>query len=144
MKDALLSLSCFDLLAVINDFTKTPTDRYKKHESAPLKNFLQVYSAIDIQRAMPDVISTVFSSQNRIEFNGEIETILQLIRNEAIDATHSSFGDLEFLHSVVAKALWQYKLDLDPNLEGFAKEFDRIDDKEERLRIISRLKLPKM
>jgi len=140
MKDVLLSLSCFDLLAVISKLTKSSSVRYKEHESEPLKGFLQTYDATDIQREMSDVISSVFSKNNKFVFNSEIRKTLDTIRKEAIEVTHPSFGDLEFLQNIVAKALWQYEIELDPNLEIFAREFDRIDDNEERLRLICRLR----
>jgi hypothetical protein len=76
-------------------------------------------------------------------FAGECQTVIGILFDEALAALKGRALEncegqlrlLAFLQHVFAVALWRYQLPIEPRLEAFAREFDRLDVGSERRRL---------
>jgi hypothetical protein len=134
------SLSWIELLGILCGFIDHAQCKYDIFRSNSLDSFNSEFARADIERSLPDIYALLFCRDRQDHVATEIGDLLETLKRKVRDPQDSLFNEIEFLQQVVSTALWKYGIQIKPALESFAREFDRIDDERERLRIIAELK----
>ena len=61
---------------------------------------------------------------------------LLVVREPLKSTSEEVWKSLEYLHAIVATALWKYHIDIGSELEAIARKYDRLDDASIRARIL--------
>lgn len=128
-----------ELLSILCRLIKSTSSRYYKVQSVEVEKFFLDFALIDIERSEVKIYEYLFKKENQSMLCKEVDSLLESLKDESCSRA-TIFDDIEFLQQIVASALWKYRLPLSPQLEDFARDFDRIDDESERLRVISEFK----
>ncbi|WP_353569913.1 hypothetical protein [Candidatus Albibeggiatoa sp. nov. BB20] len=132
-----------ELLTLLCDFNDHALCKYDSVHSKNLENFKSKFVFIDIEHSIPYIYEQLFSIKYQEDIINELRILLDVLKKDASN-NHPVFSDIEFLQTIISTALWKYEIPIQRELEIFAREFDRIDDPAERLRIISKLKNNKL
>jgi hypothetical protein len=57
------------------------------------------------------------------------------LKNTALGYSNEIFDSLILLQFIFARAMWKYNIDLEPSVEKFTKEYDRLDVFDEKKRL---------
>lgn len=131
------SLSWIELLRILCGFIEHTQCKYDLFRSSSLDDFNSEFTRTDIERSLPEIYALLFDGDRQEHIATEIGGFLEVLKKRVRDPQDSLFNEIEFLQQVVSTALWKYGIQIKPELESFLREFDRIDDEIERLRIIS-------
>lgn len=85
-------------------------------------------------------LQTLEYEANSSEITAKLPLLLELINNQFtlikscldISCADAYFDLLETIQFIAARLLFVYHINLSPSLQKFVKDFDRIDDKDER------------
>ena len=70
-----------------------------------------------------------------MELEKIISELYSEMRGRRFEQCEDIFEALAFIQEILAAALWKYNLCVNPSVEDFARDFDRIDTLAERQRI---------
>ncbi|MFC4820071.1 hypothetical protein [Dokdonella ginsengisoli] len=93
----------------------------------------------DDRRNELNIYKGIFSNKNRSDFESIYLGLRRLIKGKSYDSSHDFLAAMRFLQQVVSVALWKYGLEVGATMEDFAREFDRLDVPEERIRLYESL-----
>lgn len=93
----------------------------------------------DDRRDELSIYRDIFSNKNRSDFESVYLSLRRLIKGKSYDSSHDFLAAMRFLQQVVSVALWKYGLEVGATMEDFAREFDRLDVPEERIRLYESL-----
>ncbi len=89
----------------------------------------------DDSRNERDVSAALFSEDCRPYVEGFFLDMLKELKALPYERSSDVLNGLAILQEIVASALWKHRCAVGPHLESFAREFDRLDRAEERLRL---------
>ena len=138
INEEILKLSWIELLSVIGSLTANSQIRYELSFSKSVEELFSEFQKTDIERALPQIYAIFFSDTHQEKFTQEIDELLRKLKQDGLDCRDSIFDDIEWMQRIVAMALWRYELSLKPELENFAREFERVDDEWTRNFLISK------
>ncbi len=138
MKDfneQLSELSLSDLLALSTLRVEHKPCRYDLLKSDMSRRVLDGLPAGGGGGGLAEIFSEIFRLDRQPEVVSEVDRLLDDL-SKSVSSEQSIFDDLEYLQILASSALWKYQIELCPELERFARDFDRIDDWRERARIL--------
>ena len=134
-KNELQKLSWQELYLLVVDIF-FPVAPREKDDSQFIQQFKSDFKKEDIQRNAVSIFGELFLENNQKKISRKIEDIIYVLNNSVDSLEDPLFDEIETLQQVISMAIWKYKMPLRDDLEQFAREYDRIDDERERLRLI--------
>jgi hypothetical protein len=134
ISEELGKLETKDLLILLTRHIKHKKCNYDLTASEQLLDFLSQHSEIDIRRSLQCTYIEIFRREEYLVV--ELSNLMNILKYEAKESDHYIFNDIEFFQQVVSTALWKYNLPIHEQLENFAREFDRIDDENMKIKIL--------
>lgn len=89
----------------------------------------------DFAHNEPDMYRELFSPRCEGYFSDLFEKLSAAMRGLERERSEDILFGLEFVQNSGATALWKFNLELRTELEAFVRDFDRLDDSEERERL---------
>jgi hypothetical protein len=89
----------------------------------------------DDSRNERDIYISLFSEDCRPFVEGLVLDMSKELSALPYERSADVLSSLALVQEMIATALWKYKCAVGPRLESFAREFDRLDRDEERLRL---------
>jgi hypothetical protein len=91
--------------------------------------------SVDDSRNERDIYVSLFSEDCRPFVEGLFLDMSKELSALPYERSADVLSSLALVQEMIATALWKYKCAVGPRLESFAREFDRLDRDEERLRL---------
>ncbi|MGQ0595704.1 hypothetical protein [Aquabacterium sp.] len=88
-----------------------------------------------LQVGIDAAYSDLFNGVGRVEVEGLYDELRGALIGKSFEQCADILDGLSFLQELVAMALWKYQVDVGERLEGFARNFDRLDVQDERRRL---------
>lgn len=107
--------------------------------SAAIETYLAIQVprliTLDDHRNEPDTYEKLFSPECRWYVEKMYSVMMGKLKIYSYQECGESLEALAVLQEIISIALWKYRKDVGDQLERFAREFDRLDVREERRRL---------
>jgi hypothetical protein len=128
-------LTFLELLALVCQLQQN-NSHYCLYKSKKTSAIYENSDYMNLEDMISKSYAYLFKSENQLLFMDEITTQIKKLENINQRSFDEVFDVLEVLQAIGSTALWKYEMSLLANIEEFVRDFDRIDDSSERVRII--------